>query len=989
MAVGGDRPGRDRDASAAALAVLLGGALAKARAALVSAVRDAATVAADSVSGFARVDPAVVQAPAIWQPAVTAAERFAADAYWDAVDAELGDIADGLSVEELDETFGDGETEAVAAAVAAVTAWRDNAAAWAAGRVEAAIAAGTSIDDLVDGLADEAAGTGPLADTASVGLAGVAASAVWIVAALGVARSGLAAQPTGGVEGDDSGTSGSAGQVAGKRWSSQLDEKVRSSHAALEGVVVPVDADFDVGGFPAAYPRDDRLPPAESQNCRCWVQAAMFDGAPIDETALPANIPADVAAALQEGDMFASRRRTWRAWFEVDQLHTHGRCSRCGGWLQPDKWCPACGGGYDGPGDSRDRSGPHREPEPDGGEVVEVEAAARRWRPWFARGVARFEWDESLHPRDDDGRFGPGGGGSGEAASPARPGLSEEQAERARAMFERAPAPAVREDDGSGRAAADAALDVHAVRAGALGLRGDTRLGREVGAIIGDHPDGPAAAREAFLRDPARVSAAGAAVRAEMAVRAGASDEWARQHEELTVARLQADAAGRLPGFLPFEGSKVDLGGGQSTAFLVAQKDVAVTLDRVGRWEQMTAGLEGTARWDALHEEEIRVLERLDVTSGAEEKGLRQELNQLADYRSGNGQAAVDAMRAVGDVGGRATEKGVEVDGRVYGWRNLGDAQTALGERADGMARDLAATAPEGPYRAALELDGHRADYTAAVRETARIGRELDAAVDGLGSLERGSAAEAAAYERIADLQARSDTARAAVDRASAGVKEARQRVDELAAGHADRLLEVLSDIRPMGGRVDHTGESRDAATVGRYLPGAWIDASNARGQVRFDSVPAGENAAGFYSDRDGRVVVGDGYTGRARDATIIHEFTHRAQYSSLALQQADAAYFWSRIPAREATAGLVDLLGYKVAGVPVEGYRDGWADPYMGRRYANSTLRPFQQPSTARAYPTSELLTKSVEMAYLGPTASGGYDAAAAAWAMGVLATV
>lgn len=163
----------------------------------------------------------------------------------------------------------------------------------------------------------------------------------------------------------------------------------------MEGVIVPVDEDFDVAGWPAAYPRDDRLPPDLAINCRCWLQAVTLDGAPIDESVLPADTPADVEAAIEEGDAHAfaaragqldepsgeatsvqaaaGRRRPWRAWFEPGgALHTHGHCPRCGGWLQADKWCPACGGAYEGPGDSRDRSGPYR---PDAGSGPETEEA--------------------------------------------------------------------------------------------------------------------------------------------------------------------------------------------------------------------------------------------------------------------------------------------------------------------------------------------------------------------------------------------------------------------------------------------------------------------------------------------------------------------------------------------------------------------------------------------------------------------------------------
>lgn len=54
-----------------------------------------------------------------------------------------------------------------------------------------------------------------------------------------------------------------------KQWITANDQFVRESHAELEGVTIPVDAEFDVGGYPAQYPADDSLPDEERANCRC------------------------------------------------------------------------------------------------------------------------------------------------------------------------------------------------------------------------------------------------------------------------------------------------------------------------------------------------------------------------------------------------------------------------------------------------------------------------------------------------------------------------------------------------------------------------------------------------------------------------------------------------------------------------------------------------------------------------------------------------
>lgn len=64
---------------------------------------------------------------------------------------------------------------------------------------------------------------------------------------------------------------GESGFVFRKRWVTSRDGRVRPSHAALDGVTVDAEEDFLVGGFPAAYPKDPRLPAGESINCRCVV----------------------------------------------------------------------------------------------------------------------------------------------------------------------------------------------------------------------------------------------------------------------------------------------------------------------------------------------------------------------------------------------------------------------------------------------------------------------------------------------------------------------------------------------------------------------------------------------------------------------------------------------------------------------------------------------------------------------------------------------
>lgn len=62
-----------------------------------------------------------------------------------------------------------------------------------------------------------------------------------------------------------------AAGIAAKRWVSQRDGRVRRDHIVADGQTVPVGQDFTIGGWPASYPGDPRLPIGERANCRCYV----------------------------------------------------------------------------------------------------------------------------------------------------------------------------------------------------------------------------------------------------------------------------------------------------------------------------------------------------------------------------------------------------------------------------------------------------------------------------------------------------------------------------------------------------------------------------------------------------------------------------------------------------------------------------------------------------------------------------------------------
>lgn len=56
-----------------------------------------------------------------------------------------------------------------------------------------------------------------------------------------------------------------------KRWNTMKDEKVRLTHAEIDGTIVRITDTFDVGGYPMQYPRQIGAPAKEVVNCRCWL----------------------------------------------------------------------------------------------------------------------------------------------------------------------------------------------------------------------------------------------------------------------------------------------------------------------------------------------------------------------------------------------------------------------------------------------------------------------------------------------------------------------------------------------------------------------------------------------------------------------------------------------------------------------------------------------------------------------------------------------
>lgn len=93
------------------------------------------------------------------------------------------------------------------------------------------------------------------------------------------------------------------GETTYKQWMAALDGRTREAHAEADGQVVPLDADFYVGGESMAYPGDPRGSSANTANCRC-VLAESADGSPVSSggmTAAATDSADDPSAVLQPG----------------------------------------------------------------------------------------------------------------------------------------------------------------------------------------------------------------------------------------------------------------------------------------------------------------------------------------------------------------------------------------------------------------------------------------------------------------------------------------------------------------------------------------------------------------------------------------------------------------------------------------------------------------------------------------------------------------
>ena len=54
-----------------------------------------------------------------------------------------------------------------------------------------------------------------------------------------------------------------------KEWLATMDNRVRDTHAAINGKHIAIDAKFDVGGSALRFPGDPEGSGSETINCRC------------------------------------------------------------------------------------------------------------------------------------------------------------------------------------------------------------------------------------------------------------------------------------------------------------------------------------------------------------------------------------------------------------------------------------------------------------------------------------------------------------------------------------------------------------------------------------------------------------------------------------------------------------------------------------------------------------------------------------------------
>ena len=118
-----------------------------------------------------------------------------------------------------------------------------------------------------------------------------------------------------------------------KIWRAVLDSRTRHNHAAANGLVVDINDNFTVGGYPLAYPGDPNGPPGEIINCRCIVQ---YLEEPVAGPSTPSDRQypeGDIAGSfepvelsgLSESDINILRWYTAEGYRQIDEFLRYGK----------------------------------------------------------------------------------------------------------------------------------------------------------------------------------------------------------------------------------------------------------------------------------------------------------------------------------------------------------------------------------------------------------------------------------------------------------------------------------------------------------------------------------------------------------------------------------------------------------------------------------------------------------------------------------------
>jgi DNA polymerase III epsilon subunit-like protein len=207
-----------------------------------------------------------------------------------------------------------------------------------------------------------------------------------------------------------------------------------------------------------------------------------------------------------------------------------------------------------------------------------------------------------------------------------------------------------------------------------------------------------------------------------------------------------------------------------------------------------------------------------------------------------------------------------------------------------------------------------------------------------------------------------------------------------------DYALEVLNEIRPMGGEQKYNVTSAQGLTLdeveqimqeaGDLFPTDWHDARRDHMGPRGTSITTG--GRGGHSDQAGRITIskakGDALKVKEDSGwsnAAAHELAHGMQAALPQIRTAEQLFSLLRSP------GGMEQLMKIYADLQEMGYADRWADPYIGKVYGGSV--------NGRG---KETITTGVQALFFGDryfsrsAANGGFDYQFRAFLLGLLAT-